>query len=663
LRALHQPHECAYTFLVDGETEEVSLTYGELDRQARAIAARLQSVGADGARVLLLYPPGLEYIAAFFGCLYAGMVAVPSYPPRLSRPAPRLQAIVADAEATVALTTTRILSNVERRFAHTPELEALRWLATDDPAEDWRDPEVESDTLAFLQYTSGSTAAPKGVMVSHGNLLHNSALIHQCFEHTPHSRGMVWLPPYHDMGLIGGILQPLYGGFPVVLMSPVAFLQAPLRWLQAISRHRATASGGPNFAYDLCVQRITPEQRETLDLSTWEVAFNGAEPVRHETMERFTAAFEPCGFRREAFYPCYGLAEATLIVSGGLKADPPVAYAVRGSALGGNRVVAAIEEGEGGRMLVGCGQTLPGQKIVIADPETLTRRPPDRVGEIWVSGPSVAQGYWNKSEETGHTFRAHLADTGEGPFLRTGDLGFLKDGELFVTGRIKDLIIIRGRNHYPQDIELAVEQSHPALQPGSGAAFSVDLDGEERLVVVQELKRVHRNADADEVTQAIRQAVAEEHELQVYAVTLIRPMSLPKTSSGKIQRHVCRRQFLEGSLKVIGSSILDAVPDGVPPSQIKESFIRKALMAVSEPAARRSLLTLYLQEQAARVLCIAPSQVDTQQPLGTLGLAPSMAVEMKREIEIGLGVVLPMVDLLQGPSISQLTSQILEEHL
>lgn len=447
---------------------------------------------------------------------------------------------------------------------------------------------MSGDTLAFLQYTSGSTGTPKGVMLTHSNLLHNSALIHRCFEHTPHSQGVIWLPPYHDMGLIGGILQPLYGGFPVTLMSPLVFLQRPFVWLQTISQTRATTSGVPNFAYDFCVRKITPEQRAILDLSSWEVAFCGAEPVRADTLDRFTVTFKSCGFRREAFYLCYGLAEATLMVSGGLKAALPTIYTVQGPALKRNRVVMASAEDADVWKLIGCGQSPPDQKVVIVDPESLIQCPPAQVGEIWISGPGVASGYWNRPEETKQTFGAYLADTGEGPFLRTGDLGFLKDGELFVTGRLKDLIIIGGRNHYPQDIERTVEQSHPSLRPGCCVAFSIDVEGEEQLVVAAEVERHYqptyrqptnkrkdsveqnrlpdRNGveigqsskledrlllDVDAVVRAIRQAVAEQHELQVYTVVLLKINSIPKTSSGKIQRQACRTEFLTNSLSML----------------------------------------------------------------------------------------------------------------
>ena len=562
-RALHQPNRLAYTFLLDGETEEVHLTYADLDQQARAIGAWLQSLEAYGERALLVYPPGLEFIAGFFGCLYAGVVAIPVYPPhspRLDKSLPKFRAIANDAQPVVALTSSALLTLAENIRAQAPDLQALPWIATDtipvSLAENWQQPALSSTSLAFFQYTSGSTAAPKGVMLTHSNVLHNSALIEHYFEHTAESRGVIWLPLYHDMGLIGGVIQPLYAGFPVTLMSPISFVQAPRRWLQAISRTRATTSGGPTFAFDLCVSKITPEQRATLDLSSWDMAFTGAEQIHYETLERFVEVFGPCGFRRETFYPGYGLAEATVFVSGGSKAASPIFLPVQSAALEHNRMVAACTGDDGARTFVGCGKTLGDQQIVIVHPETLTRCSPDEVGEIWVSGPSVAQGYWNRPEDTERTFRAYLADTGEGPFLRTGDLGFLKDGELFVTGRLKDLIIVDGRNYYPQDIELTVEQSHPSLRPGCCAAFSVDVTGKERLVILAEVERRYQPKRqqlplTSEIVQAIRRVVGEHHELRVHTVSLLKPGAIPRTSSGKIQRHACRANFLTGSLDVI----------------------------------------------------------------------------------------------------------------
>jgi 8-amino-7-oxononanoate synthase len=555
-RAAHSPHDRAFIYLVDGETEEVQLTYQELDRQARAIAARLQELDLVGERALLLYPAGLDFIAAFFGCLYAGVVAVPAYPPRRNRSMSRIQAIADDCQASIALTTYAVWERVQPVLGQTPDLSKIDWLCTDRlPAgieQNWQQPDVHGDTLTFLQYTSGSTGTPKGVMLTHANLMHNSASIAYAFEHTRSGSGVFWLPSYHDMGLIGGILQPLYIGQPNVLMSPMAFLQKPFRWLKAISRYRATIGGGPNFAYDLCVRKITPEQRAQLDLSSWNLAFNGAEPVRAETIEAFTKTFAPCGFKPTAFYPCYGMAEATLIVTGGFKAALPVIRSFDAEALENNQVVDALPDEEGARELVGSGGKLLDQRIVIAHPENMTTLPPDQVGEIWVSGPSVALGYWNRPEETERTFRAYLKDTGEGPFLRTGDLGFMQDGELFVTGRLKDLIIIRGLNHYPQDLEATAEKAHPRVRPGNGAAFACQIDGVDRLVLVQEVER-GQSDELDKVIESIRRAISAEHELNLDAVVLVKAGSIPKTSSGKIQRHACRQAFLDGSLDAIAS--------------------------------------------------------------------------------------------------------------
>jgi acyl-CoA synthetase (AMP-forming)/AMP-acid ligase II/acyl carrier protein len=561
-RSSHQPDRQIYSYLADTKTEEVRLSYIELDQKARKIAHSLQNMGTAGERALLLYPPGPEYLAALYGCLYAEVVAVPAYPPRLNRPVSRLSAIVEDAQATLALTTTPILSKVESRISNVPGLGSLRWLATDDLEDElatgWRDPAVSSETLAILQYTSGSTASPKGVMLNHSNLLHQSHSIKQAMGLSTQDRGLIWLPPYHDMGLFTGLLQPLFSDFPVMLMPPLAFAQDPLQWLQAISHHRATFSGGPDSAYALCVHRIPPEQRKILDLSSWAVAMNGAEPINAAVLEQFEAAFGPCGFRREAFYPGYGLAEASMLVSGVSKAAPPVILSVQRKTLENNLVRKAHQEDRGSQMLVGCGEVVGGQRLVIADPQSLTECRPNQVGEIWVSGPSAAQGYWNQPEATQRDFFAYLAGTEEGPFLRTGDLGFLNDGELFVTGRLKDLLIIRGLNYYPQDIESVAEQSHPALRPKHSVAFMARFEGEDQLVVVCEVERSHRKSlDADEAVRKIRRMVAEQYELPVYAVVLARTGSVPKTSSGKIRRRACKEMFLSGSLETLRTDILE----------------------------------------------------------------------------------------------------------
>nr|VFK16611.1 MAG: Acyl-CoA synthetase (AMP-forming)/AMP-acid ligase II [Candidatus Kentron sp. LPFa] len=559
-RAQTQPDKMAYTFLKDGDVEEPGQTYARMDQRVRAIAARLQGIAAPGERALLLYPAGLDFVAAFFGCLYAGIIAVPTYPPRRNRPDPRFQAIAVDAQATVVLTTHSILSEMDSRLSKMPGLRDAYRIETDildaAAAPNWRMPDIQGDTLAFLQYTSGSTGDPKGVMISHANLLHNAEYIKQGTGLTQDDLSLTWLPSFHDMGLMNGLIQPLYMGFPSILMAPFSFLQYPIHWLQAISRHKVTYSGGPNFAYELCLRRIAPGRRRDLDLTAWRIAYNGAEPIREKTLEQFVRYFGICGFRTKSLYPCYGLAESTVAVSGGFLEDANICLGVEKKPLEQGRVVEASPSVQETSRLVRCGKVQLDGRIVIVNPETPIPCGSNEVGEIWVSGASVARGYWNRPEETEETFQAFLADANEGPFMRTGDLGFLKNDELFVTGRIKDLIIIRGRNCYPQDIELTVEKSHPTLASGGCAAFSIDSEGEERLVVIQEIERTAlRKLDTDDVALAIRSAVSEEHELQVYALVLLRPRTIPKTSSGKIQRGLCKRKFLADDLDVITKSI------------------------------------------------------------------------------------------------------------
>ena len=449
------------------------------------------------------------------------------------------------------------MADIDRRWKKEPELLAdLKWVATDTIEandQEFMPRSATSESLAFLQYTSGSTGTPKGVMVTHGNIIHNQQLIQQAFGHSEKTIFAGWLPLFHDMGLIGNVLQPMYLGIPCILMPPVAFLQKPIRWLKAISKYRATTSGGPNFAYDLCVKKVQPEQLANLDLSSWDLAFNGAEPIQAETLEQFSKKFAQCGFNYSAFYPYYGMAETTLLAAGGVKNLKPVIRGVKKAELKQNSIVKSEISWKGSQGLVGCGRPYRlGQKVIIVDHESLTRSKKGQVGEIWLSGGSIASGYWNRPSATHEAFQAYLQDTQEGPFLRTGDLGFLLDGELFVTGRIKDVIIIRRQNHYPQDIELTVQKSHPALRPNCGAAFTVESKGLERLVIVQEVERSYlRKLDVNEVVGNITQAVTAQHALQVYAIVLIKTGSIPKTSSGKIQRYACRTAFLNGSLNVV----------------------------------------------------------------------------------------------------------------
>ncbi|HKI16941.1 MAG TPA: AMP-binding protein, partial [Isosphaeraceae bacterium] len=643
-RASAQPEQTVFSFRthVGNDIDDVHLSFAALERATHSVGARLQELRLEGERALLLYPPGLEFVTAFLGCLSAGVIAVPTPLPRPNRPMERLRAIVEDARPRVVLTTAAVAADRPRWSVETPELGEMPWVASDAIGETragrLRDPGVGSETLAFLQYTSGSTDEPKGVMVTHGNLLHNSAVIASSFRSNPESRGVIWLPFHHDMGLIGGVLQTLYCGGSSLLFSPVAFLQEPIRWLEAISQTRATISGGPNFAYDLCVRKITAEQRARLDLSGWSVAFNGAEPVQATTLERFARAFAPCGFRREAFLPCYGLAEATLMVSGRTEMVSPPILPVEAAALEQNQVIPAGDAGPKARTLVGCGRVLGGQQVVIVDPATGRPCAADGVGEIWVAGTSVAHGYWNRPQETAATFEAALADSGlrSRPFLRTGDLGFLKDGELFVTGRLKDVIIIRGRNVYPQDLEATVARSHALVRADGVAAFSVEVDGEEHLVVASEVERRVKREQTDEISAAIRQAVASEHEIEVAAVLLLKAASIPKTTSGKIRRGACREGYLLGTLDVVGA--WDRI------NQPRESQPAEAISRAHSPwelapsgAYGAAEIKAWLAARVAGALGVDPSAIDPHQPLSQFGLGSLRTISLAGDLQRWLG--------------------------
>ena len=552
--------ETAYTFVSENDADE-SITYAELDLRARAIATELRKTTQPGDRVLLLYPAGLDFITAFFGCVYAKVLAVPTCYPKPKRPMPRLAAIGRDARASVVMTNSKTLELVSVARQH-EDLSSAKWLSIDQIPEslaaDWEVPDLSPNDIVFLQYTSGSTNTPKGVMVSHGNLVHNLESIREGFRlefqencDEPTGKGVFWLPAYHDMGLIGGILTSLYVGGESILMSPTDFLRRPVRWLQAISQHRANVSGAPNFAFELCVDKIADEQCVDLDLSSWSVGFCGAEPIRAETLERFVNKFAPCGFQPESLYPCYGLAESTLLAAGGDGPAKPVLKRCLRDALAQN----VVEDANGhnhteAQRLVSCGRPRLRHQIKIVNPETRTECASDIVGEIWVRGPSVAAGYWNRPQETAETFQARLGSDGDGAFLRTGDLGFLSDSELYITGRVKDVIIIRGRNLYPQDLERTVAESHPGLRLDAGAAFSIEVQGEEQLGIVHEVDRNFRRDDLSEVARLVRRMIIAEHEVDPHVVVLIRQASLPVTSSGKVQRSLCRQLYLEGKLKV-----------------------------------------------------------------------------------------------------------------
>ncbi len=555
-RAESQPHQTAYTFLKDGEVETGHLTYLALAQQAQAVAASLQARKATGQCAILLYPSGLEFISAFLGCLLAGVIAIPANPPRRIEKTSKLEAMLQDSQAAYVLSTAAFIGTLKPRLDQHDFCKQLSWIATDrlevSQAKDWQPRKTALDEVAFLQYTSGSTGLPKGVMVTHNNLLQNHRALEQSCIHADTETFVNWLPLFHDMGLIGNVLLSLTVGKPCVFMPPVSFIQKPIRWLQAVSRYKGVISGGPNFAFDLICNYVTPEQRAGLDLSEWRLAFCGAEPIRAATVEQTISLFGPCGFRPEVFYPCYGMAEGTLFLAGGDRPSPPATRYVDAFALEKNQVVITQQDAPQSRAVIGCGHPWLDTKIVIVNPTTLTRCSDTQVGEIWVSGETVAKGYLNRLEETTQTFCAYISESSDGPYLRTGDLGFLQAGELFITGRLKEIMIFSGLNRYPQNIEQTAEKSHSALRPNSGAAFSVNMDGFEQLVIAYEVERsTRRSLDLDAIAQSVCWAIARDHYVDVYAIVLLKPGGLPKTSSGKIQRGACRTQFLEGTLDVV----------------------------------------------------------------------------------------------------------------
>lgn len=546
-RAERQGDDLCCAFLVDGEHRLATLTYTELDAQARRVASLLAERMAPGSRAVLAYGPGLEFAAAFFGCLYAGVVAVPVVPPLPSRREAGLlhiQRILADCRGEAVLTTAKLLPP----SALDPG--RVRWMATDGPgdARAWQDPGVDASTVAFLQYSSGSTSDPKGVVVTHANLLANQRAIAWSLGIPDDAVVVTWLPMYHDMGLIGTLLQPIYRGAPCYLLSAHHFLRRPARWLEAISRFRGVMCGAPNFAYDLLVQRVTEEERAHLDLSSWSVAFCGAEPIRAATVRRFQELFAPHGFSPTSLVGCYGLAEATLLVAGARSDDQKVLTVGRQD-LERGVAVAAPAGTQGTVELVSCGRVQEEHRVAVVDPETCCRLAPGQVGEIWFAGPSVGQGYWNRRDESAATFAAELAEDPGRPYLRTGDLGFVRDGQVYVTGRRKDLLIVRGRNVHPHDIEDTAQFSDERLRRGYGTAFAVDTGDEETVALIQETATSQPD-ELESLARTVRQAVLETHEVVLAEVFLVPPRSILKTSSGKVRRGASRDALLAGDMTV-----------------------------------------------------------------------------------------------------------------
>jgi acyl-CoA synthetase (AMP-forming)/AMP-acid ligase II/predicted N-acetyltransferase YhbS len=629
----------AFTFVEDGGGER-RLTYAELDRRARTLAVALVARGLAGERALLVVPPGLEYVVALLGSFYAGVVAVPAYPPPArGRGLADLERVAEDAEVRAGVTIAGLIGTLSSPSRPASALSRLEWIDAGGVearrSEDWRPPAIGPEAVALLQYTSGSTTEPRGVVLTHGNLVRTARLISEAFDLTTADRSVTWLPPYHDMGLVGGLLEPLYAGASTAIISPQSFLRRPALWLETISRTRATVCGASNFAYDLCVRRVPPAVRARLDLRAWRVAFNGAEPVRAETLDAFCDAFGGCGFRASAFLPCYGLAEATLLVSGADPHEAPVRLGVEDAALEHGRVEPAAPSAPSTRTFVGCGTPRPEQEIRIVDPALRVPAAPGRVGEIWVRGPGVAKGYWRRAEQTAATFAAFLAD-GAGPYLRTGDLGFVHEGELFVTGRLKDLVVVRGKNHYPQDIEATAAAAHAAVRPGRAAAFVVHDGGEERLVLACELQRPLVERLAGEVARAVGEAVTARHGLNLHALCAVEPGRLPRTPSGKPRRQACRRLFLEGQLQAIRRDPASALERRVPAEVVAD--VRGVL---------------------AGLLDLPPADVDRVRRLSPHDLDSLAVLEFQEHVLQRYGVELPLDRLASARDLEALASDIL----
>ena len=555
-RAQVQGTSPAFTYLADGVQETHRLSYSELDASAREIAAGLLSMAKPGDRVLLVYESGLDFVRAFFGALYAGLIAVPIPAPAAShmKATPqRVKAVVADCQAALLLGNASSHALL-RSCGLDAFLEGdIPWIDTQQFTGGPKLMTVEPpapETLAYLQYTSGSTSTPKGVMITHANLVRHLTRMRQGLEYDANSVSVSWMPHFHDYGLIEGILMPVFNGTPVYLMSAFAFLKLPITWLEAISTYRGTHTQGPNFAYRYCVRRIRPDQCGALDLSSLRASGNAAEPIHPTTSEEFYSKFAPFGLRWEALCPAYGLAEATLLVTTTPMDASPSVGRFDSEALSQGEVILLSDARSEGQSVSCCGRPLPATEVAIVDPDTKQRMSPGKVGEVWVRSEGVAAGYWGRPDESAQTFRAEIAGEAGRTYLRTGDLGFLHAGQLYITARAKDLIILHGLNHHPQDVEWTVQQAHPALRADHGAAFGIDVNGEERLAVVQELERAeYSSEELLQIVQAMVQSVADYHGATLHTIALIKRGSLPKTSSGKIQRHAARDSFLTGSLK------------------------------------------------------------------------------------------------------------------
>lgn len=643
--AKNLPDKVVYRLLEDGINEKDSITYAEMVMKAKAIAAKLLNEGEKGDRVLLLFPTGVDFITAFFACFFAGMIAVPTYPPKRNKANERFRSIVTDSKPAFILTTTDIHSDLLKHLL----LEGLppvnEILIYDDiPIEgagEWKDPDIRPDDLALLQYTSGSTGSPSGVMVHHANIIHNLEFIKQSFGLEEHSVGVNWLPNFHDMGLIGCLIEAAYIGGTNVIIPPLAFMKSPTNWFRAITKYRGATGGGPNFAFDYCIEKTSEDELSEFDLSSLRPMYCGAEPIRASTLTKFTDKFKKAKFTASQFLPVYGMAESVLIVTGGDYDADPVYFSIDAKSAEDRQVIPAIA-GKETRILTACGYPWLDMEVTIVNPENTEPSPKGSIGEIWVRGPSVAQGYWNDNERTQYTFNAFIKSTKDGPWLRTGDLGFIHEGQLYISGRMKDLIILRGSNYFPNDIEESMEQCHAALRQNASVALSADIEGKERLVVLAEVERTYmRNLNEDEIFESVRQSIFEEHGIQPHAICLIRTGSAEKTSSGKIRRFAMKKAWQNEELNIIASWEMKTETGSIS----------------SEIGFRPEFLREWMINWMAQKLELDPGKIDPDKPVSAYGLDSITAVSLERDVNKQFGIEWPIESFLKENSVNELVEE------
>ena len=650
-RTIHQPDAIAFSFLEDGESSESKITYRELGTQAAGVAYFLRKNNLCNERILLLFPPGLDFLKAFFACLYAGAVAVPSYPPRRNRPNVTIEAIINNCDPKSILTNDKIRDTIIESL---PADALLRTRACHSISEfiNGGDGPLHSATasendLAFIQYTSGSTSSPKGVMVRHRNIMANQIMIQHGFKNDESTIGASWLPMYHDMGLIGNVLQPIYLGIPLIFMSPFLFLQRPIRWLRMISQYKVTTSGGPNFAYQLCVEKISEAEQQSLDLSRWRVAYCGAEPVRYNSIRRFYERFKKNGFQWESFLPCYGLAEATLFVSGGPACEAPICRQI-GDDINQDAQVTKIPK----ETLVASGRTYEDLDVRIVDPEEKIQCNDGIPGEIWISGVSVCDGYWG-NPNCNSEFNLSLSDD-HTVYFRTGDIGIKIDGQLFISGRIKDMLIIHGRNLFPEDIEMVVSGIHPDFIDHGTAAFSISVGNEEKLVIVQEIHR-HVKSGFEQAIKDVQIHISRQFELQAYDVLLVKERCIPRTSSGKIQRYLCKQYYINKRLKIV---FRDRNMEKTGMINLAKLDFEK-LIAI-DASKRATYLTGYLKFVIADLLKTDAVLIESNQKIDELGLDSTQLVELKVKLDDVIGHEFELDNFVEMPQISELASKAIE---